>query len=156
VKEKEMPDPVPQHLGGSFAPPLSDELLKKYKAMIDALDPRSQIRDAMEKLLACCGAWWELPDSKGTVTREHQVGPISVKGKMIPAPTIVTLEDAHQKALWEHIPWPDELKAMGKLFEKTIDPFGEKPLCDAAHHLLWHVCELNLDREPITSDKLGA
>lgn len=34
----------------------------------------------------------------------------------------------------------------------TLEP---TPLRDAAHHLLWHVIELDLDREPITKDKLA-
>lgn len=132
-----------QRIGGSFAPPLTDELLAAYKAMIEALPPQSQIRDAMARLLACCEKWWELPDSIGTEARAHPSG----------LGTIVPLEAVHQKALWEHIPWPEELEHFGVLFD-GIDPVAEKPLRDAAHHLLWHAKELELDREPLTADKL--
>ena len=140
--------------GGSFAPPLSDELLGSYAAMIAALPARSPVRDAMQKLLTCCQAWWELPESSGTESRAHPSG----------LGTIVDLEAEHQAALWDHIPWsgqaledgtvaPDELGAYAKMFD-GIDPRADKPLRDAAHHLLWHVVELARDREPLTTDKL--
>jgi hypothetical protein len=34
------------------------------------------------------------------------------------------------------------------------DTPSQKSLRDAAFHLLWHVVELDKDREPITADKL--
>lgn len=144
-------------MGGSFAPPLSDELLAKYKAMCGALPDESPVRDAMAKLLRCCGVWWELPEPNGTASRPHQSG----------VGTVVDMHDDHKKALWDHIPWSHrslpkndkgepvkgELDHIQELFD-TIDPASAKDLRDAVHHLLWHVVELDLDREPLTKDRL--
>ena len=144
------------HMGGSFAPPLSDELIAKYEAMIDALSADDPIRDAMTKLLHCCGVWWDLPESKRAGS-PHMSG----RGSVVP------LEHEHKAALFDAIPWSHrslprdaqgnptrgELDHMGDLFE-TISNETRRELRDAAHHLLWHVHELDLDREPITTDKL--
>jgi len=129
-------------VGGSFAPPLTDELLMKYEALVNDLDPQFPVRDAMVKLLDCCKQWWDLPESVGE-GKPHPSG----RGN------IVGLDEPIKKALWDHIPWSHELKAFGVLFD-GIDPVKQKELRDAAHHLLWHVVELDLDREPITTDKL--
>lgn len=136
-----MPQP---YLGGSFAPPLTDHCLPRYKALAEALDARDPIRDAMLKLHACVLHWWGLPESGGPA-RSHQSG----------VGAVVPLDREFQDALWEHIPWGHELDAMAALFE-GIDPVRQKPLRDAAHHLLWHVKELDLDREPATTDVLPA
>ncbi len=143
------------HLGGSFAPPLSDELLAKYKAMVEAL-AASPVKEAMEKLLHCCGVWWDLPESNNG-SKPHPVG----------VGVIRNLDEAHKRALWDHIPWSHrsnpkdaadqpirgELDHIGELFD-TISNDSQRDLRNAAHHLLWHVVELDLDREPMTTDKI--
>ncbi len=131
----------PVHVGGSFAPPLDDAKLASYKAMAESLPP-SPVRDGMLELHACVSHWWTLPDSKGQKT-PHPSG----------MGAIVKLDAEHQQVLWESIPWEHELAGMAALFE-GIHPISEKALRDAAHHLLWHVKELDLGREPITTDKL--
>ena len=128
-------------VGGSFAPPLTDELLDKYEALAAAAP--ADIGDAMRVLLACGRKWWDLPESGLEVSAPHPVG----------AGTIVPLDEPIAKALWEHIPWADELAMFGARFE-TIDPHTHGELRDAAHHLLWHVKELDLGREPLTTDRL--
>ncbi len=128
--------------GGSFAPPLTDAKLADYKALADAL-PVSPVRDAMERLLACCHAWWELPESAGTPSIPHAGG----------TGTVVLLSPGNRQAMFDHIPWAAELDLFATLFE-GIDNTTQKPLRDAAHHLLWHAREFDLDREPLTSDKL--
>lgn len=128
-------------IGGSFAPPLSDKKLTEYKKLIDGL-PASPVKDSMAALHAMCGKWWELPESKGAGS-DHPSG----RGFIVP------LDAEHVKTLWDHVPWDHELKAMADVFE-TIDPATDKPLRDAAFHLLWHGVELCKDREPITADKL--
>lgn len=130
------------HIGGSFAPPLTDAKLAGYRDLIDALPP-SAVRDAMDALHKCCAAWWELPESTGTATRAHGSG----------VGTIVDLDEGAKKSLYDLIPWAHELAAMGTLFD-GIDPKADKALRDAAHHLLWHAIELEQDREPLTADKL--
>lgn len=132
-----------QRIGGTFAPPLSDELLASYKAMIDAL-PDSPVKEAMGTLHTCCAKWWELPDSPGAG---------------VPHPTgasiaIVALSADNARVLWDHIPWKEELNMMTELFER-INPRTERPLRNAAFHLLWHAIELEMDREPLTSDRLN-
>lgn len=131
-----------QRIGGSFAPPLTDELIERYRATIEALSA-SPVRDAMRQCLACCERWWGLPDSVGTETRNHPSG----------VGRIVDLEPAIAEALWDHIPWDHEIEAIQSLFD-AIDPGSSRELRNAAFHLLWHVKELNLDREPLTADKL--
>jgi hypothetical protein len=129
-------------IGGSFAPPLTDELLVHYEAMLSTLDPKSQLADAFKICLNCCKQWWEQPESVGP-GKPHPVG----------VGTIVDLDAPIAAALWEHIPWDDELNVMGQVFEK-IDPIAQRELRNAAHHLLWHAKELVRDREPLTADKL--
>lgn len=135
-------------IGGSFAPPLTDAKLAAYRDLIDALPP-SAVRDALDTLHKCCAEWWELPESSGTETRPHAVG----------IGTVVDLDEPSKTALYDLIPWAHELNAMGGWTDATgyhaglfDDLRGE--LRDAAFHLLWHVKELDLDREPITNDKL--
>lgn len=132
-----------QYPGGSHAPPLTDELLAKYKELAAGAD--QEVGDDMRKLLACCEKWWELPVSTKGEQKLHQHG----------MATIQVLDDDIQKALWDHIPWMKELEAMKGLFE-GICAETKKELRNAAHHLLWHAIELCLDREPITKDKMLA
>lgn len=127
--------------GGSFAPPLTDEKLAAYKALIDA-QPASHLKDALNTVLACSEAWWVAPESTG---------------KGIPHPSgsgfIVDLDAEIAKSLFDVIPWKQELDMFQTLFD-GIDNSSERALRDAAFHLLWHARELENDREPITHDKL--
>lgn len=129
-------------VGGTFAPPLSESKLNQYEAMIKALPETSQIRDAMTNLLKCCREWWKLPDSTTNPILHNS-------GKAV----VVKLDDAISKALWDFIPWKTELASYGTLFD-SIDAVSQADLRNAAYHLLWHVNELELGREPITTDKL--
>jgi hypothetical protein len=129
-------------IGGSFAPPLSDVLLASYQSLVAAL-PASPVKDALAALLHCCGVWWKLPEPAGTAQWAHPSG----KG------TIVSLQADHARALDDHIPWKHELEGMKVLFE-SLDPVSQHELRNAAHHLLWHVVELDLGREPLTTDRL--
>ena len=127
--------------GGSFAPPLTDELLASYKALAKTAPPA--IGDAMQTLLNCCRKWWDLPESSLSATTPH----LSGRG------TVVPLDEPIKQALYEHIPYEDELNVFGQRFE-TIDATSQRELRNAAFHLLWHARELEMDREPITTDKL--
>jgi hypothetical protein len=128
--------------GGSFAPPLSDDLLTQYRAIIDA-QPASAVKDAMATLHNCCAKWWDLPESTGAPGKPHPSG----------VGMIVDLDAPIAAALAEHIPWAHELEAMKGLFD-AISATAQKDLRDAAHHLLWHAVELEHGREPLTNDKL--
>lgn len=130
-----------QQYGGSFAPPLDDAKLATYADLAESADP--PVKDAMLTLLRMASAWWSLPEST-QAGRPHSATPRA---------TIVPLEPAHIAQLWELVPWQDELDTFGKRFE-GIDPARQKPLRNAAFHLLWLGVELCQDREPITSDKL--
>jgi hypothetical protein len=130
-----------QRFGGSFAPPLTDEKLAAYKQFADAAaDP--QIRDAMLVLHNCAAQWWEQPESTGD-GRPHPSG----RG------VIVDLDQPIAAALFDHIPWKDELDVFAARFD-GIDAVASKELRDAAFHLLWFARELDLDREPLTANKL--
>jgi hypothetical protein len=131
-----------QFIGGSFAPPLSDEKFAAYKALAAGLPP-SPVKDAMAGMIRCCEAWWGLPEPAGTAVRAHPSG----RGQ------VVALQADHAAALDDLIPWGYELKAAQELFE-GIDPAKDKAVRDAAFHLLWHVVELDRGREPLTNDKL--
>jgi hypothetical protein len=92
-----------QHVGGSFAPPLTDELLANYAELADTAEP--EIRDAMLTLHKCAAAWWEQPESTSP-GRPHMSG----RG------TIIALDKPIAAALWDLIPWTRELVSMGELF----------------------------------------
>lgn len=128
-----------------IAPPLSSGCLAKYADIIDAHN--DQFGAAMQVCLNAIEIWWELPDSE-----REKLASFSLKHKDEDhVYDIVPLEEEHVKALWEHLPWDYEIDAIQNLFN-TI-PMAQNELRDAAFHLLWHVKELSLDREPITQDK---
>lgn len=136
-----------------FAPPLSDEKLTEYKtAIAEATGP---VNDAGTKLLACVEVWWNLPDSKrndgSRLKLFHRSGQGTDRAEKVIE--LVPLEKEHQKSLYDLIPWDYELDAMEALFN-TIPNDSQKKLRDTVFHLLWFVRELNLDREPVTADKL--
>lgn len=131
-----------RQFGGTFAPPLSDEILAKYRQQIDALPADSMIRDVCDKLHTCCHAWWNAPDSNGPGKR-HPSG----KGMIVP------LDEGIAKQLFDVIPWDKELEAYQKVLD-GIDPVADRDLRNMAFHLLWHAKELEMDREPITADKV--
>lgn len=140
--------------GGSFAPPIDDAKLGKYRAL--AAQAGGPVKDAMQTLLKCVGKWWDLPESRSGNDTPHPSG----RG------LIRKLDKEFADQLDELIPWEHELKAMAALFGELPDGQEERggevvivnqtaaDLRNAAHHLLWYVKELNLDREPITRDKL--
>lgn len=133
-----------------FAPPLTDELLARYRVLSVDLE-QSPVRDAMLELLACVEKWWELPEStRKDVTRfaiQHQGKPAEF--------AVQPLEEQYVKELYDVTPWMYELEGVSNsqgtgIFDGL--PAGE--LRNAAFHLLWHVKEITLDREPLTQDKL--
>ena len=126
-----------QKYGGSFAPPLSDETLATYVSVVEGM-PESPACDACQKLCVCVKQWWELPESTSP-GRPHQSG----------MGTIIDLDEQCKKALYDTIPWREELVMMQGLFDQLTGDARH-----VAHHLLWHVFELDNDREPITNDKL--
>lgn len=123
--------------GGSFAPPLTPELLDKYETMLPGLEPR--IADIFSELLTCARKFQETGESKLPGT-PHRSG-IGV---------IVPLEEKEKKRIWDFVPWMDECDLYGQVLDRL--PAGD--VRNAAYHLLWYARELTLDREPITTDKL--
>lgn len=136
------PRPRPAHVGGSFAPPLTDAAVADYGSRIAAL-PAGPIKDALTICLTCCQVWWDLPEPVGTNVRVHPSG----------VGAVVALQDDHREALDPHIPWGHELDAIQALFD-GIDPERDRELRNMAFHLLWHVRELDNGREPVTTDRL--
>lgn len=129
-----------QRAGGSFAPPITEEQLAAYQALADSAE--AEVREAMLTLHNCVAQWWELPES--TVEGQPHA---SGRGVIVP------LTNDLKAQLFDAIPWSRELKSMGELFEQ-LDAATQRDLRNAAFHLLWYVNELNLDREPISLDKL--
>jgi hypothetical protein len=134
-----------------FAPPLTDDSLKAYAALVGGTDPTSALGEALRNLLNCVKEWWGLPESKRT---DGRVFELSHKGKRLELAT-VPLEEEHKEALSDHIPWDHELAGLSN--EKATGLFDNLngPLRDCAFHLLWYVKELNADREPMTADNLS-
>ena len=128
-------------IGGSFAPPIDEALLDQYAQLV-ATAPE-QIADALRALLNCFRQWWEQPESGPDGSRPHPSG----RG------TIVPLDEPIASALYDHIPWREELDMYAALFER-IDAVKHAALRNACFHLLWYARELDLDREPITADKV--
>ncbi len=133
-----------------FAPPLTDGLIAKYEALANGLPrERYDVRDAMRECLAAVKFWWELPESKGD--RDDRSLAIRHRGRDARIKVTSLTPDLVER-MWDAVPWGYELDAMQSLFDR-IDP-AEKPLRDAAFHLLWFARELERDREPLTADKL--
>lgn len=100
---------TPQSFGGSFAPPLTDELLAQYDVLVSALDSREQTTDIIKQLLACVRAWWNEPDSTGGGK------PHPVFGKAV---AMIDLDGDIAARLWEAIPWREELESWAPLLDK--------------------------------------
>lgn len=145
-----------KQIGGSFAPPLSDEKLAVYQELINLVPEKTQLREALDTCMKCVKKWWELPESSSS-SKPHGSG----RGALI------ELDDSIKSDLWDLIPWKEEIETIKKLFDEikpnadTINPITDRvipnynrDLRNAAYHLLWHVVELDLDREPITNDKI--
>lgn len=147
--------PNPKRGPACFAPPLDDEKIARYKSLASEAD--AQVQDSMNALIVMVEKFRETPDSKldgVPLETEYTRSPfMGADGKPKPPPKIVPLEQAEVNRLWDFVPWPHELEAMGNLFE-TIPNASHKETRDAAFHLLWFGRELVLDREPMTNDKL--
>lgn len=127
-------------VGGSFAPPLTEDKLKEYKLLAATADIR--ISEIMLKLIEMVEVFNQTPTSI-LKPELHRTGIVNQ----------IPLEDAEITRIWNYVPWDYELEAYSKLFE-TIDNTNNKPLRDACFHLLWFARELEADREPITNDKI--
>lgn len=132
-----------RHVGGSFAPPITDEVRLRYAELIDvATDP--QVQDAGTKLAKMVykyqKAHKELPDSDGT---PHPSG----RGVEVALPQEIV------QTIWDHVPFQYEIDGIAKVFD-TVSAETDKPLRDACFHLLWFANELTRDRQPITTDKI--
>jgi hypothetical protein len=130
-----------KYLGGSFAPPITDEKLAAYKAL--AASAPQRVRTAMEELIAAVDAWWALPESSKAGSK-HPTG----------VGAIVPLEDDHVQKLWDVVPWDYELAPLSNSQGTGVFDDLTGDLRNAAFHLLWFANELTKDREPITADKL--
>lgn len=141
-----------------MAPALTDETLDRYRQLAAAA--AGPVRDSMLACLVPIGNWWELPDSKRTDGERLKImrpvsGTFEGSSREMYREIVydlAPLEDSHKEQLDDLIPWSHEIAAMQGLFE-TI-PAEQKELRDAAFHLLWHLKELDLGREPATLDRL--
>ena len=92
---------MPRYLGGSFAPPLTDEKLEGYRRLLFELPPSPE-KDGIAYVAPSPEKWWELPEAQGTERGRHPFGM-----------EIIRLQEDHQAILDELIPWEHELKALG-------------------------------------------
>ncbi len=126
-------------LGGSFAPPITAEKLDTYRLLAD--QEGGEIGHEMTKLCQMVEVFFQTPAS-------------TLPGKPHPLRgTIIPLEEAEIKRIWDYVPWPRECESLSDLFE-TIPNETKRELRNAANHLLWYARELAADREPITNDKI--
>jgi hypothetical protein len=126
-------------IGGSFAPPLTKKEIEEYRKVAE--NARPQIKGIVNQLADLAELFQQTPRSKK-------------KGTAHPSGTgqIVKLEEEEVKRIDQAVPWDYELEAMQKVLD-TIEG-RDKELRKAAFHLLWYAKELNLDREPLTNDRL--
>lgn len=129
-----------------FAPPLTDEKLAAYSALSES-QPEGVLKHFLKQLLAAVLKWWELPES----TRRGQELALRHRGKNVAVP-VTPLEEEHVAALWDSVPFHEELNAAQSAFDAI--PGEEKELRDCAFHMLWYVRELCHDREPLDQSKL--
>jgi hypothetical protein len=120
-----------------FAPPLTEEALGRYRKLIDDVRAKTELRATLEAVYACCEAWCRAPQARPMRTRK------GVK------PAVVPLTPEVKEALRDKLPTPQDLQKCSEVFE-AIDASADKPLRDAAFHLLWHATELRCGREPMT------
>jgi len=151
-------------IGGSFALPLSDEMLAEYEVLAKECADR-KAAGYMTELCRMLRVFRETPESSAK-PRKHPVA-----GLMVP------LEEAEVQRIWDFVPWAEECDLMGAAFDKLqagecaenarlLEVYrigggvGPEPalldtkMRDAAFHLLWFARELEKDREPCTCDKL--
>lgn len=104
----------PRKLPACLAPPLTGEALARYRRLVDGVPPKTELRDALDALLACVEPWWELPESKAS----GRVEPLrfshrAAGGERVDtAVPVVPLEEGILARLWYVIPWERELQAM--------------------------------------------
>lgn len=130
--------------GINAAPPLPKEKVPVYREMGRALEPR--LREPFMRLCDMVELFYETPASTADGV-PHPLAPDRA--------VIVPLTEDEKARMWDAIPWPDELDLYGQLFD-AIDNASQHDLRNAAYHLLWFARELDLDREPITTDKILA
>lgn len=133
-----------------FAPPLTDALLARYKAVVEHSPMSAEVRDAMASCLRCVEAWWELPESG----RRGDLWKTVHRGKEVEF-EVKPLEKEHVAALDAVTPWPRELDTLSTPKADGLFDSLEGEVRDVAFHLLWHAKEIALDREPVTQDKLA-
>jgi hypothetical protein len=131
---------APPRIGGSFAPPIDAARLAAYRDLSARADDIT--RQAMGALIRMAEKFQETPPSTDPGT-PHPSG----RGRARP------LSAAEVERIWDVVPWNEELEMYAGIFGR-IDPVADRPLRDAAHHLLWYARELFLDREPMTTDTL--
>lgn len=122
------------HIGGSFAPPITEDHVKNWPTLIAATNGLT--RTALEVLHKLMLAH-----------RPHKAK--ALKGEPHPSGKgiIMPLADDVKKACEPHLPSHAEMEIFGQLFESLGGPIR-----DVAFHLLWYARELELGREPPTTD----
>lgn len=128
-----------RHVGGSFAPPITDEVLDRYEDLA-GIASSGPVKDEILKLIEMVRVFRQTPDSS-LPSEPHPSG----RGEIVP------LEDAEIQRIWDHVPWDHEIDALKNLFD--LIP-ADSMLRNPAFHLLWYAVELSKDREPITIDRL--
>jgi len=130
------------YTGGCFAPPLTDDLFAEYEGLLSTvvLSKPSPLRDAFQTCLTAVNKWWLLPESSGNEEGNHS---LNIR--------VVGLDQEIKDALYDLIPWDHEIEA----YKAMLDGIDNPTVRNAFAHLLWHVVELNNDREPVTRDKVG-
>ena len=143
-----MPNSIPR---ACYAPPITAQKLSDYEALIAAM-PVSPVKESLQKLLACVNAWFVLPDSPRTdgelVNHIHN-------GQLVTVKEVPFTQELIEQ-LWDVTPWMHELAGLSTTNDDGLFDSLSGPIRDAAFHLLWHVKEITLDREPMTLDKLSA
>ena len=132
-----------------FAPPIDEKTLNRYRRLAAQAEP--PVADAMDELITMVKAFLETPASTEIPVETPVL--CRVGGKTKTSAKIVPLSEDEVKRIWDVVPWPHEIEAMGKLFSE-ISHETHAELRNAAFHLKWYAAQLTRDREPPTADKL--
>lgn len=145
-----------------FAPPLSDELLAKYRALIDDV-PAGPLRAALDTCYQAAEAWWNAPESAKEEVKKIKLDcyrkVVGEDGKETVEKSTKTLsyqamDQEIIAQLFDAVPWDWEMKGIYAVTDEAFDGQPETELKTAAYHLRWFAHELSKDREPCTMERI--
>ncbi len=151
------------HMGGNFAPRITDEVLVVYRRLAATATP--EIREVITNLCKMVEVFHETPESDLPGTPHP-----SLVGEIVP------LAPEEIQRIWDLVPWPHECEGLERLFDTLPETEADRAnakrnqeykargeimpriewtptLRNALQHLIWYAKTLSVDREPYTAEK---